>query len=258
MCQSFLNCALTNPTRSKLQELIYSFPVKALFMVLYINGYQAGATSGFEGSSHYLIACCGMCTFAAMEPIANANATTYAAAIMKITLHFGFCHTCILNKDSKFFGVCQEALDLLQIICHILSRGNHNLMLVEQLNRYLNKGLGIMTNERNSTWVALESILLLIYAWNLCPVPDTDISRSMAAVGHKFSFPIDFLAGKHAELYLAPVLVELYAQDLARRLSSCHEIAKLLVKEQRCWQRELINSRRCDPCIFSVSNIVFA
>ncbi len=70
-----------------------------------------------------------MCTFAAMEPVANANATTYAAAIMKIILHFGFCHTCVLDKDSKLFGVYQEALDLLQINCHILSGGNHNSML---------------------------------------------------------------------------------------------------------------------------------
>jgi hypothetical protein len=57
-------------------------------MVLHINGYLAGKESGFEGSSHYLITYCGMCTFAIMEPIANANSTTYAAAIMKIILRF--------------------------------------------------------------------------------------------------------------------------------------------------------------------------
>ncbi len=123
-------------------------------MVLHIDGYQAGAASGFKGSSHYLILCCGMCTFAAMEPVANANATTYAAAIMKIILHFGY--TCVLNKDSKFFGVCQVALDLLQINCHILSGSNHNLMLVEWLNRYLNKGLRIMKNLRDSDISRLE------------------------------------------------------------------------------------------------------
>jgi hypothetical protein len=134
-----------------------------------------------------------MCTCAAMEPVANAIAATYAAGIMEIILHFGFCHTCILNKDSKFFEVCWEALDLLQINCHILSGGNHNPMLVEQLNRYLNKGLRIMTNKRDSTWVALEAILLLIYAWNSCPVLSTDISHSTVAVGWGFSF-LQFLS----------------------------------------------------------------
>ena len=49
-------------------------------------------------------------------------------------------------------------------------------MLVERVNHYLYKGLKIMTNERDSIRVALEAILLLIYAWNSCPVPGTDIS----------------------------------------------------------------------------------
>jgi hypothetical protein len=72
-------------------------------MVLHIDGYQAGKETGFEGSTHYLVACCGMCTFAAMNPIANANSTSYASAIMKIILRYGFCHTIVLDKDSKFF-----------------------------------------------------------------------------------------------------------------------------------------------------------
>jgi hypothetical protein len=55
-------------------------------MVLHVEEYQAGKKSGFEGSSHYLIACCGMCTFVVMEPILNTNATNYESAIMRIIL----------------------------------------------------------------------------------------------------------------------------------------------------------------------------
>ncbi len=98
----------------------------------------------------------------------------------------------MLNKDSKFFGVCREALDLLKINCHILSGANHNPMLVERVNRYLNKELHIMCNEQDSIRVALEAILLLLYAWNSCPVPGMDISRSLVAVGLEFAFPINF------------------------------------------------------------------
>ncbi len=94
---------------------------------------------------------------------------------MKIILCFGFCHTCVLDKDSKFFGVCREALNLLQINCHVLSGGNHNPMLFKRLNQYLNEGLQIMTNKRDSNGIVLEAVLLLIYAWNSCPVPSTDI-----------------------------------------------------------------------------------
>jgi hypothetical protein len=237
---------------------MYNFPIEAPFLVLHIDGYQAGKETGFEGSSHYLIACCGMCTFATMEPITNANAASYASAIMKIILRFGFCHTCVLDKASKFFGVCREALDLLKIDCHVLSGGNHNPMIVERLNRYLNEGLRIMTNERDSNRIALEAILLLIYAWNSCPVPGTDISRSMVAVGREFTFPIDFLLGKHAGLYSPRGTVESYAKQLSERLSSCRMIADLLVRKQRCWHRELVNSRRPDPCVYEVGDIVFA
>jgi hypothetical protein len=44
-------------------------------------------------------------------------------------------------------------------------------MLVERINRYLNKGLKIMVNKQDSPCIALEAIILLNYAWNSCPVP---------------------------------------------------------------------------------------
>jgi hypothetical protein len=198
-------------------------------MVLHINGYSAGKQVGFEGSEMYIIACCSMCTFAAMEPVTNSLATTFAST--KIILQYGFCHTVVLDKDSKFFGVCHESLDLLKINCHILSGGNHDPMLVERLNRYLNKWLKIMVNKQDSPWIALEALLLLIYAWNSCPVPGTDISRSLVAVGCKFQFPIDFSSGKHIELMSAPGTVVSYSQELASRLGACRQIATILVEE---------------------------
>ena len=258
MCSSCPGCALTNPTRGKSRELIYNFPIEAPFMVLHIDVYQAGAESGFKGSSHYLIAACGMCTFAVMEPIHNANATTYASAIMKIILRYVFCHTVVLNKDCKFFGMCREALDLLQINCHVLSGANHNPMIVECLNRYLNQGLRIMRNECDMNRIALEGILLLIYAWNLFPVPGTNISRSMVTVGCEFAFPINFSVSKHVEVFSAPGTVTSYSKELATRLESCRKIAMLLVKEQHTWHRELINSRRRGPPIYNKGDIVFA
>jgi hypothetical protein len=214
-------------------------------MVLHINGYQAGKVSGFEGSTHYLVACCGMCTFAAIEPILNANSTPYASGIMKIILCYGFCHTILLDKDSNFFGICCKALDLLKINYHILSGGNHNPMLVERINRYLNQGLRIMCNKSNSNCVALEAILFLIYSWNSCLVPGMDISRSMIAVGRKFAFPTYFSTGKHAELYSAPGSIVSYSKELASRLDACSKVAMLLIKEQQCWHCKLINSRWC-------------
>jgi hypothetical protein len=126
-----------------------------------------------------------------------ANASTFASAIMKMQLRFGFCHTVVLDKDSKFFSVCQQSRDLHKINCHILSGNNHNPMLIKRLCWYFNKGLRIMTNVRNLVCVALESLLLLLYAWNSCPILGTDISCSLVAVGREFAFPVNFSAGMH-------------------------------------------------------------
>lgn len=115
-----------------------------------------------------------------------------------------------------------------------------------------------MTNERDSARVAFESILLLMYAWNAAPVPGTDIPRSLLVTGRIFQFPIDFSAAKHLELTSSPDTVQSYAKDQAKLLQASRDIAKVLLEEHRAWHRELVNSRRPDPRVFSVGDIVFA
>jgi hypothetical protein len=68
--------------------------------------------------------------------------------------------------------------------------------MVERVNRYLTKGLKIMTYKQDSVHVALEAILLLFYAWNSCPIPGTDISQSLVVIGREFAFPIDYSTQK--------------------------------------------------------------
>jgi hypothetical protein len=99
-----------------------------------------------------------------------------------------------------------------------------------------------MCNERDLVRVALEGILLLLYAWNSCPVPRTGISQSLVAVGQEFAFPIDFLGGKHWELTSTPNTVVSYSKELTMWLSACREVAEYLVKEQRAYHCELINA----------------
>ncbi len=114
-----------------------------------------------------------------------------------------------------------------------------------------------MCNERDSVRVALKAILLLLYAWNSCPVPGTNISCSLVAVGREFAFPIDFSSGKHWELTSSPSTIVLYSKELATRLSACRQVAELLVREQRTYHRKLINACRPDPRIYSLGDIVF-
>jgi hypothetical protein len=92
VCSACPGCALANPTRGKLSKLVYNFPIEAPFKVLHVDAYSAGAHSGFEGSTSYLIGCCSMCSFGILEPVTSINASTFASAIMKMQLRFGFCH----------------------------------------------------------------------------------------------------------------------------------------------------------------------
>ncbi len=80
----------------------------------------------------------------------------------------------------------------------------------------------------------------------------------MVAIGREFAFPIDFSTGKHAKLYSTPGTIKSYSQELAISLSSCREIANLLVREHCCWHQDLVNSRQRNPRIFSVGDFVFA
>ncbi len=258
MCNACPGCALANPIKSKLSELVYNFPIKAPFLVLFVDASSVGKQSSFNGSKVYLIACCGMSGFASMEPIEHANSKNFASGIMKIQLRYGFCHTVVLNKDSKFFDVCRKVINLLHINCHVISGNNHNPMIVVQVNRYFMKGLKIMTNKRNSVRVALEAILLLLYAWNSCPIPGTDISRSLIAVGREFAFPINYSTNKHWELTSSPTSVESYSRYLATSLSELREVAQLLVQEHRAYHCELINSCCPDPHTYSIRDIVLA
>ena len=77
-----------------------------------------------------------------------------------------------------------------------------------------------MMNEWDTVRVALEALILFLYAWNLCPVPGTDISRSLVAVGREFAFPINYLHSKHWELTSSPVMVDTYSKQLAKRLTA--------------------------------------
>jgi hypothetical protein len=115
-----------------------------------------------------------------------------------------------------------------------------------------------MCNDQDTVHVALESLLLLLYAWNSCPVPGTDISQSLAAVWREFAFAVDYSSGKHWQLTSLPDTVNTYLKQIAICLSACCKVAELLVCEHQEWHRALINSHRQDPQVYSPEDVVFA
>ena len=45
-----------------------------------------------------------MSTFAVAEPVSKTDSTIYAQALLMIMMRFGFAHTILLDKDSKFYA----------------------------------------------------------------------------------------------------------------------------------------------------------
>ena len=172
--------------------------------VLFVDMYAAGAEMNFDGNKHYLIAACGMTSFAVCEATPEQNAPTFAVALMRIWLRFGFSHTIVLDKDSTFLGTFLDTARLLRINIHVLSGENHNPMIVERVNHFLNSSLQIFCNERGTNRVAEEGILMALYAWNSAPVIGTDVSRSLLVIGREFQFPIDYSSDKHLILTSDP------------------------------------------------------
>jgi len=251
-------CCQSNNTQKRSADLVYSFPIDAPMLVLMVDIYMAGADINFEGNKYYLVAACGMTAFAICEPTPTQNAATFAAALMRIWLRFGFSHTIVVDKDSKFLGVFAETARLLKINLHVLSGENHNPMIVERVNRFLNSSLKIFCNERGTNRVAEEGILMALYAWNSSPVVGTDVSRSLLVTGREFHFPIDFSADQHAILTSNPSRVQSFASEQATLLACGRAIARELIAHNRAYHREYINARRPAPRIYAVGDMVWA
>ena len=237
-------CLMANSTARPNAELQYSFPVDAPFKIIHIDIYKAGDIITFDNVKALLIVLDHMSTFAITEPLQELHSKALAKLLAKVLLQHGLCHTIVVDADSKFKKEFEEVARLLQINLHQLSRGNHNGMLVERFNRFLNKALRVFVNDKDSVQTFVEGSYLSTFAWNSAPVSGTDISRSLVALGREFSFPIDFTVPQKFSLDLSPSAVESYASTLSSTLSKSREIFEILINEHRAYHRELRNSQR--------------
>ena len=100
MCNSCPGCSLSNITKNRSADLVYSFPIEAPTRVLFVDIHAAGTEFNFVGTKHYLIAACDMTSFAIAEDTAEQNSTVFAAALMRIWLRFGFSYTIVVDNDT--------------------------------------------------------------------------------------------------------------------------------------------------------------
>ena len=151
---------MANATHSSSNELVYNFPIDAPMSVLHINGYTVGANLNFAGDKGFLIAACGMCTFAVAKSETNPSAMVYAQDLLMIMLRFGLTHTIFLTRtrnSTTHFDRCASSYTSMST----LSAANHDPILVERTHTYLNKGLKIPNKEEEIPAISWESVLLL-------------------------------------------------------------------------------------------------
>ena len=250
-------CILKNNAARPTSELLYGFPLDAPMNTIHADVWQPGRQTGFEGNTSLMIVVCHMTTFVAIEPLRECNSTTFSKAVYRIMMRYALASLIVTDPDSKFKGEFIKMCALLTIPHHMSARGNHNAIIVERFNKFLNSGMRIFTSQRGTPRVFQEAAETLAYAWNSAPVTGTDLSRSLLTVGREYRFPIDIVNNCHITFNIDEIHVRSFADDLTILLEKCREIYILLIQEQRALHREYRNSQLNNPKKFKVGDIVF-
>eukprot|EP00957_Ditylum_brightwellii_P023885 1801107-Ditylum_brightwellii.AAC.1 len=115
------------------KELLYSFPIDALFVTVHTDAYVPGKTSSYARSIALMILMCHMTRFVAIEPMARQNATEFARSIMTIMFWYELSHLLITDDDSKFKGEFIQAAKLLKLQHRVAAKGGGKTQCVFEL-----------------------------------------------------------------------------------------------------------------------------
>jgi hypothetical protein len=141
----------------------------------------------------------------------------------------------VVDAGSNFLSVFEAMCDVLSIRFHAAVKRNHKAVSVECYFRFLNKAVAIAVNDRDDPTVWVPACMTADYAWNSGPIDDTDILRSVAAVGRPFLFPNDIsLSSLPPELCSNnATAVTKYMQFVSEHVSFSQTILRFLVEGRR-------------------------
>ncbi len=253
-------CIESNVWRNRRQELYFSWPVTSPFYIMHVDLWQPGKLTDQNQKSIYLFNCmCDLTQFVISSVIKNPNSVELARIFMdEVLLTFGMCSVIVVDADSKFRSAFEDTCKKLRIMFWPLARGNHKGLSVERYHRFLNKTQTIVGHERGSHLTILQNAKLSQYAWNSAPIDNTDVTRSMAAVGREFRFPLD------VDLSPTPVLNDSQNSTLyeyLRTMSNTGPFAtsmiQVLADERRQAHRDRLNEN-VTPHPFKIGDAVTA
>jgi hypothetical protein len=167
------NCVarlLRNRGARALSELLYGFPIAAPMVTVTADTWAAGKTTPFDGNIGPMIVLCNMAAFTAIVPIKAMTSSSFAKSVYVILLRYGLSHCVITDPDSKCKEELEKVFTTLNINHHMTARGNHNAVLVERFNQFLNSGLRVFDNDRKLNRVFIDGAQTLTYSQSSCPV----------------------------------------------------------------------------------------
>lgn len=241
------HCIESNIWRNRRNELYFSWPVTAPFYIMHLDLWQPGKLLTRSQESVYLFnSMCDLTQFVISSVITNPCATELARLFMdQVILSFGMCSVVVVDADSKFRSSFESMCTKLGIMFWPLARGNHKGLSVERYHRFLNKTQTIVGNDRGTHSTIFQNVKTSQYAWNSSPIDNTDVTRSMAALGREFRFPLD------VELSPSPSLNDSANSSLytyLRHMSSdgkfATSVVEVLAEERRQSHRDRINNSK--------------
>ena len=140
-----------------------------------------------------------------------------------------------------------------------ISQGNHKVNSDEKYYRLLKKTQTITGTDRGSHDNFIQDYKTSQYVWKRTPIDDTDIPRSLAAIGREFRFNID------VEISATPTInpttnsgIYNYLCGISNDALFAQEELKILIEELHTLYRECHNSNITPTKEFKVGDIVKA
>ena len=237
-------CAAYNVWKNRRSELYFSWPITSPFYIMHVDLWMPGKLVNDQGETLQLMNCmCDLTQFVISILVKEAVAETLAKLFMEqVVLSFGMVAVIVVDADSKFLGTFQMMCNALDIKLWPLARGNHKGLLVEKYHRFLNKTQAIIGAETGTHMSFLQNYKTSQYGWNSAPIDDTDIPRSIAAVGRHFKFPMDVkLAGSPTLNSENNSALYKYLRDVSNDSAFATSVLQVLIEERRTTHRERWN-----------------
>ena len=185
-------CMLTYRWHRGGQELMFSWPVSSPFSILHVDLWMTGHHTNDNDYMSLMNDIYDMSQFVVVIPIPDESSAALTSYFMQyILMKFGLCQLVILDDDSPFKEDCIAMCEALNLNHNVRAKRNHKIFTVKHFHRFLNKSVTIAAEKRGTNDIFVSTGDAAGYAWNSANIDDTDIFRSISAIGRELHFPID-------------------------------------------------------------------